>query len=491
MKKNRLIRAAAFILALSALSGCGEFDGDVNKADYTVVAPKKNGGYEENDEDYENSDDYDYYVAEDDDEFEVGFDGAAETNDLYDDSDNAVDVQNDELSTDSVENVENSGENSADNADSEDNSSENSADNTLNVDYTNDNTDGIKATVSTEAYSSPADVSRRAKTISDNMTMNEKAAQLILARCPSQGAADLMDTYGFGGYTLYATDFADRDKISAKEFISGIIDASEITPFIAVDEEGGDVVRVSKYTAYRSEPFHSIKSVYAESGMDGIISDSAEKAQLLTSLGINMNLAPVADIATAGDYIYDRTAGCDAYTTGDIVKQIITTSGENGLMSCLKHFPGYGSNVDTHTGVAVDDRSLDDFRNNDLIPFKTGISSTYTPAVLVNHNIINCLDTVPASLSAPVHRLLREELGFDGVIVTDDLGMDAIKSYTGSTSPYVAGILSGNDLLCVSDPVTAYNDLTAAVNDGTLSEKVIDEHVQRVIQMKLDYGIIS
>ena len=342
-----------------------------------------------------------------------------------------------------------------------------------------------------EVYSCPADTSRRAKTIVAAMSDEEKAAQLILARCPSENAVDLMADYAFGGYTLYAVDFADRDPDSAEEFIAEIKSSVSITPFIAVDEEGGSVVRVSKYPAYRSEPFPSPMDIYSESGIDGLIGDTNEKADLLLSLGINMNLAPVVDIAEEGDYIYPRTICSDPYEDGDAAQAIITTAGAKGLISCLKHFPGYGSNVDTHTGIAHDSRSLDDFRGKDLIPFTTALKSPYDTTVLVNHNVIECMDDIPASLSANVHRMLREEIGFDGVIITDDLGMKGIRAYSGETSPYVVGILCGNDLLCVSDPVTAYNDLIEAVNSGELSTKLLDEHVSRIIELKLSYGIIS
>lgn len=357
-------------------------------------------------------------------------------------------------------------------------------------------TESISIPESTEsnkisAYTYSAGANRIVMNLMENMTLEEKAAQLILARCPSENAASLMEQYQFGGYTLYAVDFADRTPHSAKSFISEIKTAARISPFIAVDEEGGEVVRVSKYPAYRNTPFDSIQNVYKNSGIDGIIADTKEKTELLVSLGINLNLAPVADIAEEGDYIYGRTAGCDAEETGEIVRRISDVSGSRGVMSCFKHFPGYGGNTDTHTGISRDSRSMEEFRSNDFIPFKEGITSYYSPAILVNHNIIECMDSnAPASLSPEVHRVLREELGFNGVIITDDLGMDGIKAYTGKISPYAAGILAGNDMLCVSEPVTAYNDIINAVKDGTLTEEILDEHVTRVLMMKSNGNIL-
>lgn len=318
-----------------------------------------------------------------------------------------------------------------------------------------------------------------------NMSLEEKAAQVLLVRCTGNDAASVMKNYNFGGYTLYAVDFEDKTYDSAKSFISDIKSSAKITPFIAVDEEGGNVVRVSKFTSFRDTPFDSNLNIYKTSGLDGISENAKEKAKLLTDLGINLNLAPVCDIANEGDYIYNRTFGTDAENTGNAAKEIVNVSGKYGLLSCLKHFPGYGSNVDTHTGIAVDERSLESFRNNDFIPFEIGIQGDYLPAILVNHNIVKCMDeSTPASLSVNVHKILREEIGFKGVIITDDLGMDGIKAYTGKISPYVMGLISGNDLLCVSDPYTAYNDILSALSDGTLSEDIIDEHIVRILKMK-------
>lgn len=333
----------------------------------------------------------------------------------------------------------------------------------------------------TVSYSSTISIDDTVK----NMSLEEKAAQVLLVRCPGNDAASIMESYNFGGYTLYAVDFEDKTYDSAKSFISDIKSSSKIMPFIAVDEEGGNVVRVSKFTSFRDTPFDSILNIYKESGIEGISENAKEKAELLTDLGINLNLAPVCDIANEGDYIYERTFGTDAESTGKAAKEIVNVSGKYGLLSCLKHFPGYGSNVDTHTGIATDERSLESFRNNDFIPFEIGIEADYLPAILVNHNIVKCMDeTTPASLSVNVHKILREEIGFKGVIITDDLGMDGIKAYTGEISPYVMGLLSGNDLLCVSDPYTAYNDILSALSDGTLSEDIIDEHIVRILKMK-------
>lgn len=158
--------------------------------------------------------------------------------------------------------------------------------------------------------------------------------------------------------------------------------------------------------------------------------------------------------------------------------------------SVLKHFPGYGNNTDTHTGIAIDKRSLESFRQNDFLPFESGIEAGAT-VVLVSHNIVNSIDSEhPASLSAAAHNILREELGFDGLIITDDLYMDAIRQYTYGEEAAVMAVMAGNDLLCCTDYETQYPAVLQAVKEGKITEERINESVLRILQTKIDMGVI-
>lgn len=329
------------------------------------------------------------------------------------------------------------------------------------------------------------------KALVDSMTLEEKTGQILLCRYPDSGAAAAMEKYSLGGYTLYARDFESETPETMLEKTNRIKAAAKIPPFLATDEEGGTVVRMSKFPQYRLTPFSS-QIALAREGEEAIKSENEEKAKLLASVGINFNLAPVADITENHlDYIYERTFGKDAETTGEYIALVVETMNENNMGSCLKHFPGYGPNVDTHTGIAEDDRSVDSFEKTDLVPFRYGIEAG-APAVMVNHNIVKAYDgELPASLSPAVHELLRNDMGFEGVIVTDDLGMDAITIYTDGESPYVLAVNAGNDLLCTSDIETAYNDILAAVQSGKIDEARLDESVERILEMKQRLGIIE
>lgn len=329
-----------------------------------------------------------------------------------------------------------------------------------------------------------------AGSILEGMTAKEKAAQIILARFPPE-AESIMAEYQFGGFTMYGRDFENETPETVTKLIRNVQSSAKIPAFIAVDEEGGSIVRVSKYKAFKDSPFKSPQEL-TQKGDKALVEDTKEKCLLLKSLGINFCLAPVADVASdKSDYIYNRTFGLDASETGKKISAVITVMNEYKTASCLKHFPGYGSNVDTHTGIAVDKRSVSDFEENDFIPFKYGIEAG-VPAVLVNHNIINAYnDGMPATLAPEIHNVLRSKLGFEGVIITDDLGMDAIKLYTGEESVYVLAVLAGNDLLCVTDSIQCYNDIIAAVESGKISEERLNESVRRILEMKLQFGIIE
>lgn len=342
-----------------------------------------------------------------------------------------------------------------------------------------------------EPYQPPTEEQLAQKIIS-TMTTEEKVGQMFFVRCRKDTAIDDLNKYFLGGYILFASDVQGKDKETLKSTIQSYQDASRVKLLIGVDEEGGDIVRVSKYKEFRAVPFHSPQSLYAEGGFDLIASDTKEKATLLKSLGFNVNLAPVCDVSTdPADYIYERAFGKNAAETAAYVKTVVEAMNVNGIGCALKHFPGYGNNADTHKGIALDNRSYDTFVNSDFIPFQAGIKAG-AGSVLVSHNIVKCMDeNLPSSLSPAVHKILRNDLGFNGVIMTDDLKMDAIKNYIGNEVSAVMAIKAGNDLVLASDFDVQIPSVLAAVKNGEISEKRLDESVMRILIWKLKLGIIS
>ena len=331
-----------------------------------------------------------------------------------------------------------------------------------------------------------------AEVYADSLTLEQQVAQLFFARCPDVQAAELAAQYDIGGYILFGRDFENQTPDSLRETIASYQQAAATPMLIGVDEEGGTVVRVSAYPAFRAGRFQSPQALFAEGGLERIQSDTKEKDTLLDSLGINVNLAPVCDVSTSpSDFINARAFGQDAQATSDYVRTVVEQMKTDSMGMVLKHFPGYGSNVDTHTGIAQDNRPLEQFRSSDFLPFTAGIEAG-AQAILVCHNIVSCMDgTLPASLSPAVHQVLREELGFDGVVMTDDLVMQAITDYTGDADAAVLAVQAGNDMLISSDFVTQYNAVLTAVQNGTISETAIRDSAVRVLRWKIELGLID
>lgn len=320
------------------------------------------------------------------------------------------------------------------------------------------------------------------------LTLEEKISQLLLVRYPDNNPIGELVKYQFGGYLFFEKDFKDKTKKEVQNMMTSLQKSAKIPILTAVDEEGGKVVRISSNPNLVSEKFKSSQQLYALGGFETIKNDTINKSNLLNSLGINLNLAPVVDVSTnPNDYMYERSFGQNTELTSTYAKTVINASKNLGVSYTLKHFPGYGNNDDTHNGITVDNRDYDDIVNNDLPPFKAGID-VGAEAVLVSHNIVANIDSSnPASLSTSIHNLLRNELNFTGIIITDDLAMGAISSINNAT---IKAILSGNDLIITTDYIESINEIKTAINDGTISEDLIDKLAFRVLAWKYYKGLM-
>ena len=329
----------------------------------------------------------------------------------------------------------------------------------------------------------------RAEEILNTMSLEEKVGQMFFARYPDdETAAADAKSLNLGGYILFGKDFEEKNAEEVRKMISDC-NTSKIPMLIGVDEEGGLVNRVSRNPELRAERFKSPQQLYAEGGFELIKNDTAEKSELLKSLGINTNLAPVCDVSVDKNaFIHDRTFGADADSTSEYVKTVVSEMENQGMLSVLKHFPGYGDNGDTHTDVITDTRAFEVFAENDFKPFKAGIDSG-ADIILVSHNIVTSMDeNYPASLSPKVNEILRNNLGFDGVVMTDDLVMGALNEY-GTAA--VLAVQAGNDLLCSTDYKTQTAQVLEAVKNGEISEERINESVKRILIMKIENGLVE
>lgn len=329
------------------------------------------------------------------------------------------------------------------------------------------------------------------KEIIGDMSLQERVGQLFLARCDDTVALADIENYHLGGFVLFGRDFEGQTPDSLREKLAAYQAAARLPLLIAVDEEGGTVTRVSSNPSFRQKKFPSPRSLYEGGGMEAVLLCEKEKCLLLSSLGINVNLAPVCDITTDPNaFLYSRSLGQSPETTAQFVADTVREMHSNRIGSCLKHFPGYGNNADTHIGMATDSRSLEALEGCDLIPFQTGIQAG-ADAILISHTIVQALDPLtPASLSPGVHQYLRSEMGFTGVTITDDLVMQAITDQYGAGEAAVLAVLAGNDLLCASDYRTQYEAVYAAVLEGRIDIDVLNAAVRNVLEWKTELGLI-
>lgn len=326
------------------------------------------------------------------------------------------------------------------------------------------------------------------KTLS-NMTLEEKIEQLLLVRVPSSNATSIIQNHHFGGIVLFARDFQNLNKTQVIQKIDTYQKGTKIPMLTAVDEEGGKVVRISSNPLLRSTPYLSPQDLYNLGGFDKIKEDTIDKAKLLKELKINLLFGPVADVSTnSSDYIYSRTLGQDANQTSTYIQTVVKELKNNKMSMSLKHFPGYGSNKDTHAGIAIDNRTLENFKLNDFLPFQAGINAG-AESIMVSHNIIVNIENMPASLSPKIHKLLRQDLNFTGVIITDALDMGAISQYV-DNDPIIQAVKAGNNLLIVTDYAGAYSSIVKGLNSGQIKEDNINEAVFKTLAWKYYKGLL-
>lgn len=349
------------------------------------------------------------------------------------------------------------------------------------------------------------------------MTLDEKIAQMYVIGTSSGTNYTVLNQYQFGGHLYLLSSFKDTkgNALKVNTIINQIKESqskSKIPLLMSIDEEGETVSRINstiypelKTLNIMPHAFQNSCDIYTSGGLEAIKEDTIYKSSILKYLGFNLNFAPDVDIADEGFYIYKRTLKQDAQTTSEFAKTVIQTGKSTGVSYSLKHFPGYGNSKDTHNGFSTDNRSLSEFENKDLIPFKGGIEAG-AEVVMVSHNIITCLDgNEPASISKEVHDYLRNNMKFTGIIITDAINMDAIAKKYSTKDSVIKAIQAGNDMICLvmdegQKDVTGgatltyqgvINYISEAVADNQISEDTINASVKRILAWKYYKGLIQ
>lgn len=325
------------------------------------------------------------------------------------------------------------------------------------------------------------------------MSTEQMVGQLLLATCHTDETAQTdMSKYALSGYLYTSERFSGLTADGIKQLIASYNDNAATPMIMAVTEEGGYNTTLSDLDAFYEYSFSSYRETFATGGMDAIRESEQQKALMLRNVGINLNLAPVCDMAVEQNQImYSRSLGG---TTDEVCEFVSTTtelSQTNGVSVALKHFPGYGTNLDTLEPVVVDSREVSEFEQNDFKPFESGIGAG-AHFVMMSNVLVEKLDpTCIISLSDYAHTVLKDRMGFTGLVITDNLDKADYSEYAGGKSVYVQAVLAGNDLLLVDNYEDAYLAILSAVNDGTIDKEDLQRTCMRIIAYKYTAGIMK
>lgn len=324
-----------------------------------------------------------------------------------------------------------------------------------------------------------------------HLTLEEKVGQLFFARVPEEHALEDIKTYHLGGYLLFSRDTEGVSPKELTETIKEYQSVSTVPLLIGSDEEGGLVSRLIYGDNLLEKPFLSPQALYQQGGLASIKEDTRLKSQQLKSYGIHTALAPVADVSTNPNaFIYDRTVGLDVEGTKEYVKTVVKEMKQEQLISVLKHFPGYGNNLDSHTQVVHDTRSLKELETHDIPVFQEGIQAG-ADSLLVAHLIIDALDSQqPASISPKVVDYIRHTLNFSGVIMTDDMDMQGLSQFVSQEEAAYQAIVAGIDWVMSSSYQIQIPTIIAKVKAGDISEQRLDDSVKRILIMKQQAGLL-
>ena len=342
---------------------------------------------------------------------------------------------------------------------------------------------------------------KKAEEILNSMTLSEKVWQLFITTpedltgvgrvvAAGETSKKAIESYPVGGLIYF--DYNLKDEEQTIKMLSNIQSYSKIPLFIGVDEEGGRVSRVAsnkKMNVTRHPPMAEVKD--KETAYK--IGDTLGKE--LSRLGFNLDFAPVADIIVneKNSEIGNRSFGSDPEATGELASEVVKGLKNNNMCSVLKHFPGHGSTyTDSHKGYSESKRTLKQLRENEFIPFKMGIEAGADFVLLSHMTLINSEEKLPSSISKSICDILKNELGFKGIITTDSFKMGAISDNYSPKEAAVKAIKAGVDIILMPENlVKAHEGIMEAVKSGEITEERVNESVMKILLKKLEKNIIK
>ncbi len=311
----------------------------------------------------------------------------------------------------------------------------------------------------------------------------ESITNVSAAVMAGEGTQKALSQYAVGGLIYFEKNILSEDQF--REMISNTQLYTRYPLFLAVDEEGGRVSRLSNQGIGTKV---DAAAVIGQNGADRAYQTGVTMGSNLSGIGLNLNLAPVADIRIGeNSYMGDRTYGTDPQAVGPVVAGVVQGIQSQGVSACLKHFPGMGSTVqDPHNEIAGTDRTEAQFRAEEFPVFQTGIDSGVKMVMISNISAPALSgDDLPCVFSEAVIGILRNEMGFEGVVISDAMNMSAVSDYYDSAEAAIMAIKAGCDMILMpEDFAEAYNGVLEAVRNGTISEERINDSLRRIYRIK-------
>ena len=303
-----------------------------------------------------------------------------------------------------------------------------------------------------------------------------------------EGTQEALATWPVGGLVYFKQNIQCEEQL--REMLANTASYSTFPIFLGVDEEGGRVARVAD--ALGLENVGPMADIGSTGDVQAAYTANQTIGTYLASYGFNVDFAPVADVLTNEDnaVIGDRAFSGDPQTVADMVAGAVEGLQSAGVSACLKHFPGHGDTAgDSHTGAAETDRTKEEMDAAEFLPFRSGIE-TGADMVMVGHISAPSLtdgEKIPASLSEEIITgILREELGYDGIVITDAMNMAAVTDYYEADVAAIMALKAGADMILMpEDFQQAYEGVLQAVQDGTISQERVDDSLKRIYRVKL------
>ena len=302
-----------------------------------------------------------------------------------------------------------------------------------------------------------------------------------------EGTQEALKKYPVGGLVYFAKNIQSADQL--KEMLAKTVSYATYPLFLGVDEEGGSVARVADQLKLTN--VGPMADIGAGGDPGAAYTAGQTIGSYLKEYGFNLDFAPVADVLTNPDnkVIGDRAFGSDAALVSQMVASAVQGLQDTGVSACIKHFPGHGdTSGDSHEGAVETDRTAEEMQGTEFLPFQAGIEAG-TDMVMVGHISAPGLtggDAAPASINENIITgVLRRQLGYDGIVITDAMNMSAISEYYTADEAAIKALKAGADMILMpEDFVTAYGGVIAAVKDGTIDENRINDSLKRVYRVK-------